>query len=380
MVTDQVLEELLGKIPQSLYRYSSLTDKRHEWMRELVVGSRLFFARPSSLNDPHDCRIEPDFNASALAIEAHWRKHEREMGLKGPAVKKRRKTLIRESRTPTGQRRLAELAILTIRSRRLNNLTKTYPSVVAAVSTIKAESALIDGEIVALDAGGRPSFQALQNARKANVAFFAFDLLELNGRDLTPLPLKERRSQLGKLVNDTQVLYSGDLPGTAAQIEQAVRDLGLEGVVAKRRGSKYVPGVRSAHWIKVRFNRRQEFVVGGYRPIDHDFDALLVGYYDGRRLLFAAKVRAGFRPATRADIFKRVGPPIERCPFADLPREGRGRFSEGISAEDMAELRWVKPRVVVEVAFVEWTDSGLLRHPTYVGVREDKRAGEVPRL
>ena len=122
-------------------------------------------------------------------------------------------------------------------------------------------------------------------------------------------------------------------------------------------------------------------MVGGYRPIDHDFDALLVGNYERRKLLFAAKVRSGFRPATRADILKRIGPPTERCPFADLPREGRGRFSEGITAEDMAELRWVKPRVVVEVAFVEWTDSGLLRHPSFVAVRDDKRsAGFVPHI
>jgi ATP-dependent DNA ligase len=103
----------------------------------------------------------------------------------------------------------------------------------------------------------------------------------------------------------------------------------------ERRGSKYVAGTRSAHWIKVRFNRRQEFVVAGYRPIDHDFGALLVGYYDGRKLFCAAKVRAGFKPTMRSDILKRLGATIARCPFADLPREGRGRFSEGISAEDI---------------------------------------------
>ena len=268
---------------------------------------------------------------------------------------------------------------VTIRSRRLTDLTKAYPTVVAALSTIEADSVVIDGEIVALDASGRPSFQALQNTRSANVAFFAFDLLLFNGRDLTSFPLEHRRAELSKLVKHTRVRFSEDLPGTPAHIEQAVRELGLEGVVAKRRGSKYVGGTRSKNWIKVRFNRRQEFVVGGYRPVDRDFDALLVGYYEGRKLLFAAKVRAGFKPAVRSALLRQLGSPTDRCPFADLPREGRGRFSEGISAEDMAELRWVRPRVVVEVAFVEWTDSGLLRHPKFMGVRPDKRSNDVRR-
>jgi bifunctional non-homologous end joining protein LigD len=205
--------------------------------------------------------------------------------------------------------------------RRLNNLTKTYPSVVAALSAVRAASAIIDGEIVAVDASGRPNFQALQNARTATVVFYAFDLLHLNGRDLTAAPIEQRRADLQRVIAGTRLLLSETLPGTPAEIERAIRRLGLEGVVAKRRGSTYVPGTRSQHWLKVRFNRRQEFVVGGYRPIDHDFDALLVGYYEGTKLLFAAKVRAGFKPAMRADILKRLGPPISRCPFADLPRE-----------------------------------------------------------
>ena len=280
-----------------------------------------------------------------------------------------------------GYRALAFLegGVITLRSRRLNNLTKTYPSVVAALSKLKTESAILDGEIVAVDASGRPNFQALQNARTATIVFFAFDLLHLNGRDLTRLALEERRRELAGLVAGTRVLLSEPLPGVPSAIEKAVRGYGLEGVVAKRLGSHYVSGVRSQHWLKVRFSRRQEFVVGGYRPIDHDFDALLVGYYEEGKLRFAAKVRAGFRPGSRADVMRRLGRPVARCPFADLPRESSGRFSEGISAEDMAEMRWVKPRVVVEVAFVEWTDSGLLRHPSFVAVRDDKRAADVLR-
>ena len=280
-----------------------------------------------------------------------------------------------------GYRALAfiERGTVTIRSRRLNNLTNSYPSLVRVLTNVRAESAVIDGEIVALDPSGRPNFQALQNSRTATLAFYAFDLLSWNGRDLTVLPLEHRRAQLAELVKGTPVLFSETLPGTATQVEKAVRALGLEGVIAKRRGSKYAPGIRSAQWLKVRFSRRQEFVVGGYRPIGRDFDALLVGYYDGERLCFAAKVRAGFTPSVRSDLMRRLGRPATRCPFGDLPREGRGRFSEGISAEDMHEFQWVRPRLLVEVAFVEWTESGLLRHPTFVAVRTDKRPTDVHR-
>ena len=268
---------------------------------------------------------------------------------------------------------------VTIRSRRLNNLTHTYPTVVRALSALRVGSAILDGEIVAVDGSGRPSFQALQNTRTAAIVFYAFDLLELNGHDLTSLPLEARRRELAPLVKDSAVLFSESLAGTPAEIETAVRSLGLEGVVAKRRGSKYVGGTRTPHWIKVRFNRRQEFVVGGYRPIDGDFDALLVGYYQASKLLFAAKVRAGFTPAVRAELLQRLGARVARCPFDDVPRESRGRFSEGVSAEDMAGLRWVRPKVVVEIAFVEWTDSGLLRHPSFVALRTDKSPRDVRR-
>ena len=281
-----------------------------------------------------------------------------------------------------GYRALAfiECGTVTIRSRRLNNLTKSYPALVTVLSNIRADSAIIDGEIVALDPSGRPNFQALQNSRRATLAFYAFDLLSWNGRDLTVLPLERRRAQLAELVKGTQVLFSETLPGTANQVENAVRALGLEGVIAKRRGSKYAPGLRSAQWLKVRFSRRQEFVVGGYRPIGRDFDALLVGYYDGARLCFAAKVRAGFTASVRSDLVRRLGRPVTRCPFDDLPRDGRGRFSEGIGAEDMREFHWVRPRLLVEVAFVEWTESGLLRHPKFVAVRTDKKPTDVHRI
>jgi ATP-dependent DNA ligase len=227
---------------------------------------------------------------------------------------------------------------------------------------------------------GRPSFQALHHQSAGTIVFYAFDLLHVDGRDLMDLPLEERRAELASAVRDTRVLLSEALPGTPAQIEQAVRALHLEGIVAKRRRSRYEPGRRSAAWLKVKFNRRQEFVVGGFKPNAKDLESLVVGYYKGRKLLFAGRVRAGLTPRIRAEIYQQIEPDrIARCPFANLPMSRTGHWGEGVTAEDMTKLQWVRPRLVVEVSFVEWTQDGALRHSEFVGIRDDKAAREVRR-
>jgi ATP-dependent DNA ligase len=140
----------------------------------------------------------------------------------------------------------------------------------------------------------------------------------------------------------------------------------------------YEPGKRSHSWIKVKFNRRQEFVIGGFKPNGSSFESLLVGYYDGGRLYFASKVRAGLTGYARSDVFRRIAADqTQHCPFANLPNSGSGHWGEGINEEDMANLRWVEPKLVVEVSFVEWTRDGLLRHSEFVAVREDKTPHEI---
>lgn len=182
------------------------------------------------------------------------------------------------------------------------------------------------------------------------------------------------------MLDATSVLRSDPLPGTPAQIEEAVRRLQLEGVIAKRRRSLYEPGRRSTSWVKVKFNRRQEFVIGGFKPNPTNFESLLVGYYEGKELHFAGKVRAGLTPHTRAEVFRQIASEeTGSCPFVNLPSSRTGHWGEGITAEDMKTLRWLKPKVVVEVSFVEWTKDGLLRHSEFVGVRDDKRAREIRR-
>lgn len=268
-------------------------------------------------------------------------------------------------------------------SRNQKNLTRDYPAVAAAVAALKSPDVVLDGEIVAIDATGRPSFQALQHRSLAGltIVYYAFDLLQLNTETFLDRPLAERRRRLSATVKASGVLLSEALPGTVDQIEREVRRLGLEGVVAKTRGSTYRPGQRTDDWVKVKFSPRQEFVVGGYKPAGDAFDSVLVGYYEGRDLKFASKVRAGFTPHTRTDLFRRiVQHESGRCPFVNLPNsEGRSRWGEGITAADMATLRWVKPRQVIEVSFVEWTQGNLLRHASFVGIREDKPAAAVRR-
>ena len=278
---------------------------------------------------------------------------------------------------------LKDGAKLQIRSRNDKDMTRTYPSVTSAARLLPARQAVVDGEIVAVDANGRPSFQALQH-RGAHtgftVVFYAFDLLFLDGVDLTGAPLEERRAKLAPLVEDSGILLSSELPGTAEQVVEAVTDLGLEGIIAKRRGSRYTSGDRNNAWVKLKLDRQQEFVVGGYRPGPYGIDALLVGYYEAGALRFAGSVRAGFTPRVRREVFaelKSLG--VNRCPFADLPSSKVSRWGGGITAEQMAEMRWLKPVAVAQIRFVEWTADGHLRHAAFLAMRHDKPATAIRR-
>jgi bifunctional non-homologous end joining protein LigD len=270
-----------------------------------------------------------------------------------------------------------------IRSRNDKDLTASYPAVVAAAAGMRANSAVVDGEIVALDAGGRPSFQALQHRTAIGghvIVFYAFDLLHENGEDLRRLPLEERRRRLQRVTKGSTLLVSDVLEGSAARVVEAVAAVGLEGVIAKRKDSRYEAGERSGAWVKFKLERQQEFVVGGYRPGPHGVDALLVGVYRGRSLMFAGKVRAGFTPHLRREVFGRLqGLDVEQCPFANLPTLRRTRWGSGVPPEEMDEMQWVRPAVVAQIRFVEWTAEEQLRHSAFIGLRDDKKASSVKR-
>jgi len=270
-----------------------------------------------------------------------------------------------------------------IRSRNEKDLTSAYPAVARAATGLLASQVVLDGEIVAVDAGGRPSFQALQH-RSAHpnhtVVFYAFDLVHEDGVDLTGEPLEGRRARLTRVLGDSGILRSIELPGTPQDVIAAVSGLGLEGVIAKQRASRYTPGERHSSWVKLKLDRQQEFVIGGYRPGPYGIDTLLVGYHGEGGLRFAGKVRAGFTPHLRREVFTRIAQlKATRCPFVDLPHPKAARWGGGVTSEQMAEMQWVTPVMVAQVRFVEWTSEGHLRHAAFLGLRTDKHASDVRR-
>lgn len=275
-------------------------------------------------------------------------------------------------------------ASIQIRSRNDKNLGPMYPAVVAGGRRLQVDQAVIDGEIVAVDEKGRPSFQALQHRgtqASHSIVFYAFDLLHLNGEDTTGLPLKMRRAKLAQIIEKSGLLLSLQLPGTVKDIVDTVRAMQLEGIVAKRDNSPYEAGERSDSWQKLKLERHQEFVIGGYRPDgSNSVDALLVGYFDDQELRFAGKVRAGLVPHVKRELVRKLKNfRLSECPFGDLPCEGSSRWGGGVSAEDMKEMIWTRPEFVVEIQFVEWTAEKRLRHSKFLGLRIDKVATDVRR-
>jgi ATP-dependent DNA ligase len=211
-----------------------------------------------------------------------------------------------------------------LRSKNDNDFSLKYPGIVSALASLPDET-VIDGEIVALDEAGRPSFNILQNygSSKAPIIYYVFDVMVLGGRDVMAEPLDSRRGLLERHVLPTlaePIRYSLELPGSVADLVQAVKAQGLEGLVAKRRDSRYESGARSGAWRKMCINRGQEFVIGGYTVSGSTFDSLIFGYYDGKDLIYAARTRNGFTPALRADLMKKIRPlETPDCPFSNLP-------------------------------------------------------------
>jgi bifunctional non-homologous end joining protein LigD len=273
---------------------------------------------------------------------------------------------------------------LFLRSRRDNDFAARYPDVMRGLEGLPNET-VIDGEMVAFDESGRPSFNALQNAGSVPppTFYYVFDVLVLAGRDLMREPLDLRRALLQEKLLHTlsePVRHMGVFDAALRDLEASVRIQGFEGLVAKRRDSRYEPGLRSGAWLKMRVNQGQEFVIGGYTIGTKTFDALIFGYYEGRDLIYVARTRNGFTPRVREELFRRFrGLEIRDCPFANLPEAKSGRWGQGLTKAKMAECRWLKPLMVAQFEFVEWTPENHLRHSRFVGLRADKVAREVRR-
>ncbi|HKU40463.1 MAG TPA: DNA ligase D [Polyangiales bacterium] len=269
-----------------------------------------------------------------------------------------------------------------LESRRGNDWTARFPELAAAIAELPARTLLIDGEITALLPDGRTSFQALQNAfsgrPRPKLAFYAFDLLYLEARDVARLPLEERKQLLAELLSragaGTVIRYSDHVIGEGARVFERACKLGAEGIVSKRRTEPYRPG-RNALWLKVKCLQRQELVVGGFTDPEGSREgvgSMLVGYYDDAgALVFAGKVGTG--KGFGQKFWRTLRGRLERleqktCPFTPRPTGWLGKHAH-----------WLRPELVSEVEFSEWTAGGHIRHPSLKGFREDKPAHDVLR-
>ncbi len=274
-------------------------------------------------------------------------------------------------------------------SRNGNELGARFPDIADAVKQLPPNECVVDGEVVALDEEGRSSFQLLQGleikGREAPVRLYVFDLLQLDGKSLINLPLAQRKQVLNKLCESVgdPIRFSGELGGDPKKLLAAVKERGLEGIIGKQRHSVYEPGRRSGVWIKLKCVNEQEFVIGGYTPPQGArkyFGALLVGYYEKKKLLFAGKVGTGFDEEMLAALYQRFQKEKRNdCPFADLPSRQNGEWVQGITPSMMRKMHWLNPVFVCQIKFAEWTRDGKLRQPVFLGLREDKAPAEVRR-
>ena len=274
-------------------------------------------------------------------------------------------------------------------SRNEKKLNDRFPEIVQAAADFDADECVVDGEVVAMDEEGRSSFQLLQrtelDGKDALLAFYVFDLLQLNGHSLINVPLTLRKDALMRLIppSGDVIRFSGTLGTDAKTLLPEIQRRSLEGLIGKQRDSVYESGRRSGTWIKLKCVTEQEFVIGGFTPpagARKHFGALLVGYYDKGNLHFAGKVGSGFDAKLLSSLHKKMrAEERPTTPFTDLPSKQNDEWVQGITPSMMRKINWVNPKFVCQVKFSEWTRDLKLRQPVFLGLREDKDPREVER-
>ena len=269
-----------------------------------------------------------------------------------------------------------------LRTRNGNDWTERFPAVTAALEILKAKNAVLDMEAVIVDSQGRSSFQALQealgeNGNRRKIIAYVFDLLHLDGKDLTKLPLVERKQRLQTLLKqskqNTVLHYSDHVSGNGAEMLANACDMGLEGMVSKRADAPYTPG-RQKVWLKIKCAQRQEFIILGFsaaRRGNRALGALYLGYRKDGALRYAGKVGTGFSMGSARELAERLETLVVTTPVLSRTEIGR------LPAREWRAIRWTKPVVLCEVAFTEWTQDGRIRHPSFQGLRDDKDARDV---
>ncbi len=263
-------------------------------------------------------------------------------------------------------------------TRNANNWTDRFPAIAEAAGRIEADSAVLDGEVVALDENGISHFQALQQSLKGKgrkLYYYLFDALYLDGEDLRRKPLSERKERLKALLersdlSDT-IRYSDHVEGQGRAFHKSACERGLEGIISKRASRPYRER-RTRDWVKVRCIQEQEFVIVGYTEPKGSrigFGSLLLGLYEDGELMYRGRAGTGYDDETLRSLSKKLKRLERETPAVTIEQEGI----------DVRDVHWVEPKLVVEVAFTEWTRDDVLRHPTFRGLREDKPAEEVVR-
>jgi bifunctional non-homologous end joining protein LigD len=256
-------------------------------------------------------------------------------------------------------------------SRNGNDISRKYPSICDALAAIKHE-AVLDGELVALDEHGRSRFQLLQNAERESVRllYCVFDLLYLDGKDLRGKTLLERKAELAKILpKNPLLLYSTHVVGEGIKAFNRAKRAREEGVIAKLASGRYHSGVRTREWLKVKASQEQEVVIVGFtapRRSRKYFGALVLAVRDGSKWKYAGRAGTGFNAETLRSLHAMMVPLISKKPIAE-------------KVPDEANTTWIKPKLVAEVKFTEWTAAGEMRHPAFLGLRTDKPATQVTR-
>jgi bifunctional non-homologous end joining protein LigD len=269
-------------------------------------------------------------------------------------------------------------------SRNGKDWTERFPNLVAVLKTFPAVTAILDGEVVIVDQAGRSSFQKLQQAmgrggdKVPAFVFEIFDLIYLDGYSLTKTPLRERKATLEQLLAAVKIKeaksplrYSDHVEGNGALFFKQACEYGIEGIVSKLADSPY-ESTRNRNWLKTKCVQRQEFVIAGYTPSRNNFPgfgSLILGVYEKGKLLYCGRVGTGFSIDQRVELQKKLDRLLQsNMPFAAKPKD-----------PGLREARWAKPQLVGEVEFMQWTADGLIRHSSFQGLREDKKATEIVR-
>lgn len=280
-----------------------------------------------------------------------------------------------------GYRMLCHLSHGKVRfwSRNQKDWTEKFPNLVKALKTFPAGSVILDGEIVIVDSAGRSSFQDLQQAMGKSGAgafiFQVFDLIYLDGYDLTALPLVQRKllleGLLASIKGKTPLRYSEHIEGSGQEFFRQACEFKIEGIISKLANSPY-QSTRNRNWLKSKCIKRQEFVIVGYTPSKNDFPgfgSLILGVYEKGSLVYCGRAGTGFTIKQRVELQKKLDQISQTAmPFKVKPKDPGLRHAQ-----------WAKPQLVAEVAFTEWTADGSIRHPSFQGLREDKKAKEIIR-